>query len=122
MTVTEKQADIAILRTLGASPHSIMKIFVIQGAIVGVAGALAGVGLGVAVALNIDVIVPFFERLAGGQILSSDIYQVSTIPSDLRWSDVFGIGGIAVLMAFLATIYPSSAAFRVKPAEALRYE
>ena len=66
--------------------------------------------------------VSLFERLAGGQILSSDIYQVSTIPSDLRWSDVFGIGGIAVLMAFLATIYPSSAAFRVKPAEALRYE
>jgi lipoprotein-releasing system permease protein len=74
------------------------------------------------VALNIDVIVPFFERLAGGQILSSEIYQSSALPSDMRWPDVFGIGGIAVLMAFLATIYPSFAASRVKPAEALRYE
>ncbi len=122
MTVTDKQADIAILRTLGSSPHSIMKIFVIQGALVGTMGALAGVALGVGVALNIDVIVPFFERLAGGQILSADIYQVSAIPSELRWTDVFGIGGIAVLMAFLATIYPSFSASRVKPAEALRYE
>ncbi len=122
MTVTEKQADIAILRTLGSSPRSIMKIFVIQGALVGILGTLAGVGLGVVVALNIEAIVPFFERLAGGQILSSEIYQSSALPSDLRWPDVFGIGGIAVLMAFLATIYPSFAASRVKPAEALRYE
>jgi lipoprotein-releasing system permease protein len=122
MTVTEKQADIAILRTLGSSPRSIMKIFMIQGAVVGILGALAGVGLGVLVALNIESIVPFFERLAGGQILPSDIYQSSALPSELRWPDVFGIGGIAVLMAFLATIYPSFAASRVKPAEALRYE
>ena len=122
MTVTDKQADIAILRTLGSSPRSIMKIFMIQGALIGILGTLAGVGLGVVVALNIDVIVPFFERLAGGQILSSEIYQSSALPSDMRWPDVFGIGGIAVLMAFLATIYPSFAASRVKPAEALRYE
>jgi lipoprotein-releasing system permease protein len=122
MTVTDKQADIAILRTLGSSPRSIMKIFMIQGAVVGILGALAGVGLGVIVALNIETIVPFFERIAGGQILSSEIYQSSALPSDLRWPDVFGIGGIAILMAFLATIYPSFAASRVKPAEALRYE
>ena len=122
MTVTDKQADIAILRTLGSSPRSIMKIFMIQGALIGILGTMAGVGLGVVVALNIDVIVPFFERLAGGQILSSEIYQSSALPSDMRWPDVFGIGGIAVLMAFLATIYPSFAASRVKPAEALRYE
>jgi lipoprotein-releasing system permease protein len=122
MTVTDKQADIAILRTLGSSPRSIMKIFMIQGAVVGILGALAGVVLGVVVALNIGTIVPFFEHLAGGQILSSEIYQSSALPSDLRWPDVFGIGGIAVLMAFLATIYPSFAASRVKPAEALRYE
>jgi lipoprotein-releasing system permease protein len=122
MTVTDKQADIAILRTLGSSPRSIMKIFMIQGALIGTLGTLAGVALGVAVALNIDVVVPFFERLAGGQILSSEIYQSSALPSDMRWPDVFGIGGIAVLMAFLATIYPSFAASRVKPAEALRYE
>jgi lipoprotein-releasing system permease protein len=122
MTVTDKQADIAILRTLGSSPHSILKIFVIQGALIGILGAMAGVGMGVLVALNIDVIVPFFERLAGVQILSKDIYQISALPSDMRWSDVAAIGGIAVLLSFLATIYPSFAASRVKPAEALRYE
>jgi lipoprotein-releasing system permease protein len=122
MTVTDKQADIAILRTLGSSPRSIMKIFMIQGALIGILGTLAGVLLGVVVSLNIETIVPFFERLAGGQILSSEIYQSSALPSDMHWPDVFGIGGIAVLMAFLATIYPSFAASRVKPAEALRYE
>ena len=122
MTVTDKQADIAILRTLGSSPRSIMKIFMIQGAVVGILGTLAGVGMGVVVALNIDVIVPFFEHLFGAQVLSSEIYQVSALPSELRWPDVYGIGGMSVLMAFLATIYPSFAASRVKPAEALRYE
>ena len=122
MTVTDKQADIAILRTLGSSPRSIMKIFMIQGAVVGILGTLAGVAMGVGVAMNIDTIVPFFERLFGAQVLPSDIYQVSALPSDMRWSDVFGIGGMSVLMAFLATIYPSFAASRVKPAEALRYE
>ena len=122
MTVTDKQSDIAILRTIGASPHSIMKIFMIQGAMIGGMGTLIGVGLGVGVALNIDTIVPFFERLAGQQVLSSDIYQISALPSDLRWPDVFGVGGIAILLAFLATIYPSFTASRVKPAEALRYE
>jgi lipoprotein-releasing system permease protein len=122
MTVTDKQADIAILRTLGSSPRSIMKIFMIQGAVVGILGTLAGVGMGVVVSMNIETIVPFFERLFGAQVLPSDIYQVSALPSDMRWSDVFGIGGMSVLMAFLATIYPSFAASRVKPAEALRYE
>jgi len=122
MTVTDKQADIAILRTLGSSPRSIMKIFMIQGALVGVMGTLAGVGLGVLVALNIDVIVPFIERLLGIQFLSKDIYLISEIPSDMRWPDVFKIGGVSILLAFVATIYPSFAASRVKPAEALRYE
>jgi len=122
MTVTDKQPDIAILRTLGASPQSIMKIFMIQGALVGIMGTLAGVGLGVLVALNIDVIVPFIEHLFGIQFLSKDIYLISTIPSDMRWPDVFKIGGVSVLLAFVATIYPSFSASRVKPAEALRYE
>jgi lipoprotein-releasing system permease protein len=122
MTVTDKQADIAILRTLGSSPRSIMKIFMIQGALVGVMGTLAGVGLGVLVALNIDVIVPFIERLLGIQFLSKDIYLISEIPSDMRWPDVVKIGGVSILLAFVATIYPSFAASRVKPAEALRYE
>lgn len=122
MTVTDKQSDIAILRTLGASPRSIMKIFVIQGSLIGLVGTLAGVAMGVLVALNIDVIVPFFERIAGVQILSKDIYQFSALPSDMHWMDVLAISGIAVLLSFLATIYPSYAASRVKPAEALRYE
>jgi lipoprotein-releasing system permease protein len=122
MTVTDKQADIAILRTLGASPRSIMKIFMIQGALVGLIGTAAGVGLGVLVAHNVDVIVPFIERLLGVQFLSKEVYLISTVPSDLRWPDVIRIGGTAVVLAFVATIYPSFAASRVKPAEALRYE
>jgi len=122
MTVTDKQADIAILRTLGASPRSIMKIFMIQGALVGIMGTFAGVALGVIVALNIDVIVPFIEHVLHVQFLSKDIYLISEMPSDLRWPDVYKIGGVSVLLAFVATIYPSRAASRVKPAEALRYE
>jgi lipoprotein-releasing system permease protein len=122
MTVTDKQADIAILRTLGSSPRSIMKIFMIQGALVGIMGTIVGVSLGVAVALNIDVIVPFLERSLGVEFLSKDIYLISAVPSDLRWPDVFKIGGVSVLMAFVATLYPSWSASRVKPAEALRYE
>ena len=122
MTVTDKQADIAILRTLGASPRSIMKIFMIQGALVGILGTACGVGGGVLIALNIDVIVPFIEYLLGVQFLSKDIYFISTVPSDLRWMDVSKIGVLAVILAFLATLYPSWWAARVKPAEALRYE
>lgn len=122
MTVTDKQPDIAILRTLGASPRSIMKIFVIQGALVGLLGTVLGVTGGVLVALNIDVIVPFIEHLFGVQFLSRDIYYISTVPSDMRWPDVTKIGVVSVLMAFLATMYPSWSAARVKPAEALRYE
>jgi len=122
MTVTEKQADIAILRTLGSSPQSIMKIFMVQGGVIGVLGTLAGVGMGVAVSLNIDVIVPFIERLLGVEFLSKDIYLISTVPSDLHGPDVAVIGVISVLLAFAATVYPSWAASRVKLAEALRYE
>ncbi|MDB5729635.1 MAG: lipoprotein-releasing transporter permease subunit [Noviherbaspirillum sp.] len=122
MTVTDKQADIAILRTLGASPASIMKIFMIQGALVGLLGTAIGVGLGALVALNIDVIVPFIERLLGVQFLSKDIYLITSLPSDMRWPDVWTIGGIAVILAFLATLYPSWRASNVRPAEALRYE
>ncbi|MFZ6658004.1 lipoprotein-releasing ABC transporter permease subunit [Undibacterium sp. TJN19] len=122
MTVTDKQADIAILRTLGASPMSIMKIFVIQGATVGLSGTAVGIGLGVLVSLNIDVIVPFIERVLGVQFLAKDVYVISTLPSDLQLSDVTTIGLVAVGLALLATIYPSWRASRVKPAEALRYE
>ena len=122
MTVKDKQADIAILRTLGASPGAIMKIFMVQGTLVGMLGALLGVGLGVLVALNVDVIVPAIERLAGVHFLSQEVYLISEMPSELRWLDVGWIGGVAIALAFLATIYPSWAASRVKPAEALRYE
>ncbi|MCA1856186.1 lipoprotein-releasing ABC transporter permease subunit [Massilia oculi] len=122
MTVRDKQADIAILRTLGASPRSVMGIFMVQGSLVGLLGAALGVLLGVVVALNVDIIVPFIERSLGVQFLSQEVYLISEIPSDLRWADVGWIGGVAVLLAFLATLYPSWSAARVKPAEALRYE
>jgi lipoprotein-releasing system permease protein len=122
MTVTDKQADIAILRTIGASPRSVMKIFVIQGAVIGAIGTIVGMGSGVLVALNIDVIAPFIERLLGIQFLPADIYLINTLPSDLRWPDVWLIGALAFALSFLATLYPSWWAARVKPAEALRYE
>ncbi|HZX25566.1 MAG TPA: lipoprotein-releasing ABC transporter permease subunit [Telluria sp.] len=122
MTVTDKQADIAILRTLGASPGSVMKIFVVQGALVGLAGTAIGVVGGVLVAQHIDVIVPFIEKTLGVQFLAKDIYLNTDIPSDLRWSDVGTIGAVTVALAFGATLYPSWSASRVKPAEALRYE
>ena len=122
VTVSEKQADIAILRTLGASPTSIMKIFLVQGGIVAFMGTALGVFFGVTVALNIDVIVPLIEKIMGMQFLAKEIYVISSVPSDLHWADVYSIGGIAVVMAFLSTIYPSWRAACVKPAEALRYE
>ncbi|MBR7792226.1 lipoprotein-releasing ABC transporter permease subunit [Undibacterium sp. FT147W] len=122
MTVTDKQADIAILRTLGASPGSIMKIFMIQGGLVGLIGTGLGVALGVLVALNIDVIVPVIEHLLGVNFLPKDLYFISALPSDLRWADVWQISSMAVVLAFAATIYPSWRAACVKPAEALRYE
>ncbi len=122
MTVTDKQADIAILRTIGASPRSVMKIFMIQGAVIGAIGTIAGMSAGVLVGLNVDVIAPFIERLLGIQFLPSDIYLINTLPSDLRWPDVWAIGGLAFVLSFLATLYPSWWAARVKPAEALRYE
>ena len=122
MAVTEKQADIAILRTLGATPGSIMKIFVIQGAIVGVVGALVGVLLGVVVALNVETVVPAIERLFHVQFLAKDVYYISDLPSDLHWDDVATVGLVSLVLSWLATIYPSYRASRVNPAEALRYE
>ncbi len=122
MTVTDKRADIAILRTLGASPGSIMGIFVVQGAAVGVIGTLAGVLLGLLVAVNIDVIVPFLEHLLHANFLPKDIYLISRMPSDPRESDIVPIAVISLVLAFVATIYPSWRASRVNPAEALRYE
>ncbi len=122
MSVTDKRADIAILRTLGASPGSIMGIFVVQGAMVGVLGTLGGLALGLGVAFNIDVIVPALERLLGASFLPQDIYLISRMPSDPQSADIVPVGLISLALAFVATLYPSWSAIRVNPAEALRYE
>ena len=122
MSVQDKRADIAILRTLGASPRSIMGIFVVQGAMVGVIGTLAGLGLGLLIAFNVDVIVPAIEQALHANFLPKDIYLISKMPSDPQSSDIVPIGVISLILAFVATIYPSWRASRVNPAEALRYE
>lgn len=122
MTVTDKRADIAILRTLGASPKSIMAIFVVQGATVGVLGTLGGLLLGLSVAFNIDVIVPAIESLLGASFLPRDIYLISRMPSDPQAADIWPVAIISLVLAFLATLYPSWRASRVNPAQALRYE
>jgi lipoprotein-releasing system permease protein len=122
MTVTDKRADIAILRTLGASPQSIMGIFVVQGAMVGVIGTLAGLVLGLGVAFNIDVLVPALEQFLGATFLPKDVYLISSMPSDPQQSDILPVAIISLVLAFVATLYPSWRASRVNPAEALRYE
>ena len=122
MTVTDKRADIAILRTLGASPASILGIFVVQGALVGVIGTALGLLLGLGVAFNIDVIVPAIERALGANFLPKDLYLISRMPSDPQAGDIVPIALISFLMSFVATLYPSWQASQVNPAEALRYE
>jgi lipoprotein-releasing system permease protein len=122
MLVTDKQGDIAILRTLGASPGSIMMIFVITGTFIGLVGTAVGIGVGVTIAGNIDVIVPWIEGLTGTQFMPADVYYISEVPSRLEWPDVGAIGLMAFGLSFLATLYPAWRASRVQPAEALRYE
>jgi len=122
MTVTDKQADIAILRTLGASPRSIMAIFMVQGATTGVAGTAAGVGLGLLVAFHVDTIVPALEGLLSTKFLPASIYVISRMPSDPQWGDIVPIALVSLVLAFLATLYPSWRASRVQPAQALRHE
>ena len=122
MAVTDKQADIAILRTLGASPRSIMKIFIVQGVVIGLIGTLLGVIAGIALALNLDVVVPFIEQVFGIQFLAKDVYYISELPSDLRYHEVALVAAISFLISLLATLYPSWHASRTRPAEALRYE
>ncbi len=122
MVVTDKQPDIAILRTLGASPGGIMKIFIVQGALIGAIGTLVGVAGGIALALNIDVVVPFLERLLNVQFLSREVYYITDLPSDLQTSDVVAIALVSLALSLFATLYPSWRAARVNPAEALRYE
>ena len=122
MTVTEKQSDIAILRTLGASPGAIMRIFMIQGSIVGITGVAVGVSLGLLIACNLDVIVPFIEGILGVEFLPKEIYFISSMPSDPRASDIVPIAVLSFAMSLIATLYPSWRAARTRPAEALRYE
>jgi lipoprotein-releasing system permease protein len=122
MVVTDKHPDIAILRTLGASPGSIMKIFMVQGVVIGMVGTILGVVTGIATAFNIDTVVPVIEHLFRFQILSREVYYISELPSDLHWGDVVWTALISLVLSFVATLYPSWRAARVNPAEALRYE
>ncbi|MCP1676275.1 lipoprotein-releasing system permease protein [Natronocella acetinitrilica] len=122
MVVNEKRSDIAILRTLGASPGSIMRIFMIQGAIIGIFGTLLGTVAGIALALNVETLVPAIESMLGQQFLPADVYYISDLPSDLQMRDVLRISGVALVLSLVATLYPAWRASRTEPAEALRYE
>ena len=122
MVVTDKRADIAILRTLGASPGSVLAIFVVQGALIGITGTLIGVASGILTGLNIDVIVPAIEQVLGFKFLAKDVYFIADLPSDVQAGDVATVAIVALGLAFVAAIYPSWRAARVNPAEALRYE
>ena len=122
MAVTEKQSEIAILRTLGAPPGSIMKIFIVQGTLIGIMGTLLGLAGGIALALNIDVVVPFIEHLFGVKFLAKDVYYISELPSEVQFMDVAVIAVVSFALCLLATLYPSWRASRVNPAGALSYE
>jgi lipoprotein-releasing system permease protein len=122
MVVTDKRSDIAILRTLGASPATIMGIFMVQGIVIGAAGTLLGIIAGVALALNVGTVVHALEQLMHTQFLAPDVYYISDLPSDLRWFDVAKIAIVSFIMAVMATLYPAWRASRTQPAEALRYE
>ena len=122
MAVTDKRADIAIMRTLGAGPRSIMSIFIIQGALIGFIGTILGAVFGILIALNIDVIIPFIEGLFHVKFWDKDIYVISDVPSQLQWGDVTTIVLLSFVLSLLATLYPSFKASTINPAEALRYE
>jgi lipoprotein-releasing system permease protein len=122
MAVTDKQSDIAILRTLGASPRSIMKVFIVQGTLIGVLGTTLGVIGGVLLAYNIEAVIGAIERVFSVQFLSREVYYISEIPSDLQLPDVITVAAVSFVLTLLATLYPSYRASKVNPAEALRYE
>ncbi len=122
MVVTDKQGDIAILRTLGATPGTIMAIFMVQGIVIGVTGTAIGTILGILAALNVSDFVAWVEHLLGIQFLDSNVYFISYLPSQLRWDDVWVIAGAALVMSFLSTLYPAWRASKIQPADALRYE
>jgi lipoprotein-releasing system permease protein len=122
MVVTDKRTDIAILRTLGASPRRVMAVFMTQGLVIGWLGVALGLTVGLSVALNIDTVVPFLEKTFHFQIFDSDVYYMTQIPSDVRWPNIAVISVCALLLTGLATVYPAIRASRTAPAEALRYE
>ena len=122
MVVTDKQADVAILRTLGLSPLGVMGIFIVQGLVIGLVGTGLGMAGGIWLATHVETIVPAIERLFHIKFLSPDVYYISEIPSDMRWPDVTYIGSVAFVLCLLATLYPAWRAARTQPAEALRYE
>ncbi len=122
MVVTDKQADIAILKTMGARPGTVMRIFVIQGSVIGVVGTALGVVGGILLAHNIGLVVPFLEQLFGFSLFPSDIYYITELPSDLRSADVVKFALMSLVMSLLSTLYPSWRAARTHPAEALSYE
>ena len=122
MVVTDKRSDIAVLRTLGATPRSIMAIFMVQGTLIGFIGTLLGMVGGVSLALNLETIVPAIERFFGVHFMPADVYYISELPSKLEWSDVTHITAISFLISVVATLYPAWRASRTQPAEALRYE
>jgi len=122
MLVTDKQSDIAILRTLGASPRSVLAIFMVQGTLIGVIGTLLGIAGGVSLSLNLDTVVPWLERTFGFHVLDPGVYYISELPSDLHWDNVWLISVVALVLSVVATLYPAWRASRTQPAEALRYE
>ena len=122
MAVTDKQSDIAILRTLGATPRTVMRIFIVQGSVIGVIGTLVGVLGGIALAVNVETLVPAIERFFETKFLSEEVYYIAEVPSELRRENVVVIALVAGVMSVLATLYPAWRASRVQPAEALRHE
>lgn len=122
MVVTDKESDIAILRTLGASQWSILSIFVVQGTVIGIAGTLGGVAGGAALATHVETLVPAIESVFNVKFLSPDVYYISAVPSDMRWRDVAAVGGVAFVLSVIATLYPAWRASRIQPVEALRHE
>jgi lipoprotein-releasing system permease protein len=122
MAVNDKRAEIAILRTLGASPASVMAIFVVQGAVIGLLGLGIGVIAGVGLAFNLDVVVPAIEAMLGVTLWNKEVYYISALPSELHWQDVGVVAGVSFALTLVATLYPSWRAAQLEPAEALRYE